>query len=43
MTFHDGEPLTADAVVASIEAAKERAGASFIWAPLDTVTAIGRR
>ena len=39
VTFHDGEPLTADAVVASIEAAKARAGASFIWAPLE----IGRR
>ena len=39
VTFHDGEPLTADAVVQSIQAAKERAGASFIWLPLDTVTA----
>ncbi|MCY7418289.1 MAG: ABC transporter substrate-binding protein, partial [Chloroflexi bacterium] len=38
VTFHDGEPLTADAVVASILAAQEGAGASFIWAPLDTVT-----
>ena len=38
VTFHDGEPLTADAVVACIEAAKERAGASFIWVPLDIVT-----
>jgi ABC-type transport system substrate-binding protein len=35
--FHDGEPLTADAVKRSIEAAKERSGASFIWAPLDVV------
>ena len=41
VTFHDGDPLTADAVVASIEAARTRAGASFIWAPLDTVTATG--
>ena len=40
VTFHDGEPLTADAVVASIQAAKERAGASFIWLPLDTITAV---
>ncbi len=39
VTFHDGEPLTADAVVKSIEAAKERAGASFIWGPLETITA----
>jgi len=41
VTFHDGEPLTADAVVASILAAQAGAGASFIWAPLDTVTATG--
>lgn len=41
VTFHDGEPLTADAVVASIQAAKERAGASFIWAPLESITATG--
>ncbi len=40
VTFHDGEPLTADAVVASIQAAKERAGASFIWLPLEAVTAV---
>lgn len=39
VTFHDGEALDADAVVASIEAARERAGASFIWAPLDTIEA----
>lgn len=38
--FHDGEPLTADAVVKSIEAAKDHAGASFIWAPLDKVEAV---
>ncbi len=37
VTFHDGEPLTADAVKQSIDAAAERAGASFIWAPLDNV------
>ena len=40
VTFHDGEPMDADAVVASIEAAKERAGASFIWLPLDTIEAV---
>lgn len=39
VTFHDGEPLTADAVKQSIEAAHSRGGASFIWAALDTVTA----
>jgi peptide/nickel transport system substrate-binding protein len=37
--FHDGEALTADAVKQSIEAAKDHGGASFIWAPLDTITA----
>ncbi len=40
VTFHDGEPLTADAVVASIQAAKDHAGASFIWAPLESVSAV---
>ncbi|MEJ1088482.1 ABC transporter substrate-binding protein [Microbacterium sp. Mu-80] len=39
VTFHDGETVDAAAVVASIEAARERAGASFIWAPLDSVEA----
>lgn len=38
--FHDGEPLTAEAVKMSIEAAKDHAGASFIWAPLDTVEVV---
>jgi peptide/nickel transport system substrate-binding protein len=37
--FHDGEPLNAEAVVKSIQAAKERGGASFIWAPLESVEA----
>lgn len=37
--FHDGTDMNADAVVASIEAAKDHAGASFIWAPLDTIEA----
>lgn len=40
VTFHDGEPLTADAVKASIEAAAERGGASFIWAPLESVEVV---
>jgi peptide/nickel transport system substrate-binding protein len=38
VTFHDGEPMNAAAVKASIEAAAERGGASFIWAPLKEVT-----
>lgn len=38
--FHDGEPMNAEAVKMSIEAAKERGGASFIWAPLDTVEVV---
>jgi peptide/nickel transport system substrate-binding protein len=40
VTFHDGEKLTADAVKQSIEAAAAKGGASFIWAALDTVTAV---
>ena len=40
VTFHDGEPLTAEAVKMSIDAAKERAGASFIWAPLESITVV---
>jgi len=38
--FHDGETMSADAVKKSIDAAKERAGASFIWLPLDTVEVV---
>jgi peptide/nickel transport system substrate-binding protein len=38
--FHDGEPLTADAVKQSIDAAKDHAGASFIWYPLDKVEVV---
>ena len=38
-TFHDGEPVTAEAVKRSFEAAADHAGASFIWLPLDTVEA----
>jgi peptide/nickel transport system substrate-binding protein len=38
--FHDGEPMNAAAVVKSIELAKEKAGASFIWLPLDKVEAV---
>ncbi|GII97356.1 glutathione ABC transporter substrate-binding protein [Sinosporangium siamense] len=39
VTFHDGEKFNAAAAKASVEAAKERAGASFIWAPLKSVEA----
>lgn len=40
VTFHDGAALTADAVVRSIDLAREIGGASFIWFPLDTVEAV---
>lgn len=40
VTFHDGEPLTAEAVKMSIEAAADHAGASFIWLPLDTIEVV---
>jgi len=39
VTFHDGTALDAAAVVKSIEAEKDHAGASFIWLPLDTIEA----
>ena len=35
-TFHDGEPVNAAAVKASIDAAKDHAAASFIWAPVES-------
>ncbi len=38
VTFHDGGTVDAAAVKASIEAAKDHGGASFIWAPLDEIT-----
>jgi peptide/nickel transport system substrate-binding protein len=40
VTFHDGEPLTADAVKASIEAAADHGGASFIWFPLESIDVV---
>jgi len=40
VTFHDGEPLTADAVKQSIDTAAENAGASFIWFPLESVNVV---
>ena len=36
--FHNGERLTAQAVKDSIDAARKRGGASFIWAPVDSIT-----
>ena len=38
--FHDGEPMNAEAVKASIEAAADHAGASFIWWMLDNVEVV---
>ncbi len=40
VTFHDGAPLTAEAVKRSIERHKEIGGASFIWFPLESVEAV---
>ena len=38
--FHDEEPMNAAAVKKSIEAAQDRAGASFIWAPLSSIDVV---
>jgi len=38
--FHDGEAMNAEAVVKSIMLAKESAGASIIWLPLDTMEVV---
>jgi peptide/nickel transport system substrate-binding protein len=38
--FHDGEAMNADAVMKSIDAARERGGASFIWWMVDSVEAV---
>ena len=40
VTFHDGEPMNAEAVKASLEAAADHAGASFIWWALDSVEVV---
>jgi len=40
VTFHDGAPFNAEAAKASIDAARERAGASWIWWPVTEVTAV---
>jgi len=37
--FHNGEKLTAQAVKDSLDAARKRGGASFIWAPVDSISA----
>ena len=38
--FHDGEPLNAAAVKASIEAVRERGAAAFLWLPLDRIEVV---
>jgi peptide/nickel transport system substrate-binding protein len=38
--FHDGEPMNAAAVKASLEAAKDHGGAAFIWWMLDSVEVV---
>ncbi|MDQ7027501.1 MAG: ABC transporter substrate-binding protein [Anaerolineae bacterium] len=38
--FHDGAPLTADAVKRSIDRAKAISGASFIWLPLESIDVV---
>ena len=40
VTFHDGETFDAEAAKASIDAARERAGASWIWWMVDSVEAV---
>ena len=40
VTFHDGASLTSDAVVRSVNLAREIGGAGFIWFPLDTVESV---
>jgi peptide/nickel transport system substrate-binding protein len=40
VTFHDGEPMNAEAVKMSLEAAADHAGASFIWWMLDSVEVV---
>jgi ABC-type transport system substrate-binding protein len=40
VTFHDGEPFNAEAAKASIDAARDRAGASWIWWPVESVDVV---
>jgi len=38
--FHDGETMNADAVVKSLDAARDHGGASFIWWMVDNIEAV---
>lgn len=38
--FHDGETMNADAVVKSLDAARDRGGAAFIWWMVDSIEAV---
>ncbi|MBX3035940.1 MAG: ABC transporter substrate-binding protein [Anaerolineales bacterium] len=40
VTFHDGEPMNANAVVKSLDAARTEGGASFIWWMVDSIEAV---
>jgi peptide/nickel transport system substrate-binding protein len=40
VTFHDGEPMNAEAVKMSLEAAADHAGASFIWWMFDSAEVV---
>jgi len=40
VTFHDGEPMNAEAVVKSLDAARTVGGASFIWWMVDSIEAV---
>lgn len=40
VTFHDGAAFDAAAVKASIEAVKERGGAGFVWAPVESIDVV---
>jgi len=40
VTFHDGEPMNADAVIKSLDAARTSGGASFIWWMVDSIEAV---
>lgn len=40
VTFHDGEPMNAAAVIKSLDAARTSGGASFIWWMVDSIEAV---
>ena len=40
VTFHDGEAMNADAVVKSLDAARDHGGASFIWWMVSSIEAV---